>query len=183
MPKNYWMLVTNLENFNITRDLGFKVQGLKGQHKKKIQRLEPGDPILYYIRGERCFAATVKVASKYFEDSKPVWKKEGNSDWPYRVRIQPDLVLDDKQFMDANQIAPRMDYVRKWAPEDWYMAFLQNFLHIIPKKDFQLIEHEMRKLRPRRLRRPDPARPVGRRDGARKVRRPSRSPTPADTGA
>ena len=183
MPKNYWMLVTNLENFHITRDLGFNVQGLKGQHKKKVQRLEPGDRILYYVTGKRCFAAIATVASKYFEDSKPVWKKEGTSGWPYRVRIQPDLVLDDEQFMDAHQIAPRMDHVRTWSPEDWYMAFLVNFLHIIPKKDLQLIENEMRKLRPRRIRRPDQAKPGGRRDGARQVGRPSRSPTPADTGA
>ena len=25
--------------------------------------------------------------------------------------------------MDANLIAPRLEYVKRWAPEDWYMAF------------------------------------------------------------
>ena len=83
MPKNYWMMVTSLENFEITRKLGFTVQGLKSYHQRKVQRIEPGDRILYYIRGERYFGATATVTSRYFEDRSPTWKMEGRSNWVF----------------------------------------------------------------------------------------------------
>lgn len=149
MPRNYWMIVTSLENFRITRGLGFTVQGLKPQHQRKMQRIGHGDRILYYIGGARYFAATATATSRYFEDSSPVWKKEGASDLTFRVRIQPEMVLDEEEFIDARQVAPRLDYVRKWAPEDWYRAFAQSNLHLLPKKDFLLVEEEMRKIKSR----------------------------------
>ena len=147
MPKNYWMVVTSLENFQITRSRHFTLQGLKTQHQRKVQRIEPGDRILYYIGGQRYFAATATATSRYFEDGSPVWKKEGRSALGFRVRIQPEIVLDDGEFIDARQLAPRLDYVRKWAPEDWYMAFAVTNLHLLPKKDFLLVEEEMRKIK------------------------------------
>ena len=150
MPRNYWMIVTSLENFRITRRHGFKVQGLKTQHQRKMQRVEPGDRILYYVGGGRHFSATATAKSHYFEDHTPIWNIEGSANWNFRVQVQPDVVLDEFEFMDANQLAPRLDYVRKWSPEDWYLAFAQSSLHLLPKKDFMLIEEEMRKVRSKR---------------------------------
>ena len=147
MPRNYWMVVASPENFHINRRLGFKAQGLKAYHHRKLQRIEPGDRILYYIGGERKFGATATVTSRYFEDRTPTWKQEGTSDWVFRVRTKPEIVLDDNEFMDAYQLAPRLDYVRRWAPENWYIAFAQSNLHILPKKDFMLVEEEMRKVK------------------------------------
>ena len=147
MPKNYWMVVTSLENYHITRSRRFTLQGLKSQQQRKVQRIEPGDRILYYIGGHRYFAATATATSRYFEDRSPVWKNEGKSAMGFRVRIQPEVVLDEGDFIDARQLAPRLDYVRKWAPEDWYMAFALTNLHLLPKKDFLLVEEEMRKIK------------------------------------
>ena len=153
MLKNYWMVVTTLENFEVTRKLGFTLQGLKPQHQRKVQRIEPGDRILYYIGGKRYFAATATATSRYFRDDSPVWKREGTADLTFRVRIRPEIVLSDEEFMDARQLAPRLDYVRRWSPEDWYLAFAQTHLHLLPKKDFMLVEEEMRKITAPRSRR------------------------------
>ena len=186
MPRNYWMLTMSPENFQITRGLGFKVQAVRASQKKKVQRIEPGDRILFYIDGDRRFAATATATSKYFEDRSPTWKTEAASEWAYRVHIQPEIVLDDADFMDAYQLAPRLDYVRRWSPEDWYVAFAQTHLHILPKKDFVLVEQEMRKVKtarsrgPRRQPAPAPS-PLGqdgpaRRPGAPSNASPSASP-------
>ena len=153
MPRNYWMVVTSKENFDIMRGLGFTIQGVKAQHNRKVQRIEPGDCILYYIGGKRHFAATARATSRYSEDQSPPWKQDGLSRWAYKVGIQAEVVLADEEFMDACQIAPRLDYVRKWAPESWYIAFAQTNLHLLPKKDFMLLEQEMRKLRSKSSRR------------------------------
>ena len=146
MPRNYWMIVTTPENFEIMRSLGFKVQGIKANHHRKAQRIEPGDCILYYVGHDRFFGATARATSRYSEDASPPWKKDGLSTWAYKVDIEPEVVLPKDDYIDANQLAPRLDYVRKWTPEAWYIAFAQTNLHLLPKKDFQLVEQEMKKL-------------------------------------
>ena len=146
MPRNYWMIVTTPENFDIMRSQGFKVQGIKANHHRKAQRIEPGDCILYYVGQQRFFGATARATSRYTEDSSPPWQKDGLSKWAYKVGIEPEVVLQKDEYIDANQLAPRLDYVRKWTPESWYIAFAQTNLHLLPKKDFQLVEQEMKKL-------------------------------------
>jgi hypothetical protein len=48
-------------------------------------------------------------------------------------------------WLDARQIGPTLEYVKKWAPEDWPLAFI-GMLHIIPQRDFTYLEDEMRRL-------------------------------------
>ena len=146
MSNNFWMIVSSPENFRITRELGFTAQGLKAQHRRKVQRIEAGDRVLFYVSGARRFAATATATSSYVEDETSVWQNEGSANWPYRIQIKPELVLDDHQLIDANLLAPRLDYVKRWPPENWYMAFQGN-LHLLPKNDFLIIEEEMRKLK------------------------------------
>ena len=146
MPQNFWMIVCNADNFRITQERGFTLQGLKAQHRRKIQRVGVGDRILYFVSQVRRFTATATATSGYFEDDTPIWEKEGKADWPYRVKIKPEVVLEESQYIDANLLAPRLDYVRRWPPENWYMAFQGN-LHLLPKCDFLIIEEEMKKLK------------------------------------
>ena len=156
MAKNYWMIILSADNFEVTREHGFKFQGFKVQHPRKVQRVGPGDRLLFYLHHTRKFAATTTVTSPCIQERGLPWVKEGNAEWAYKVDIQPDYVLDREDYMDAHQIGPRMEYVRRWIPEDWYMAFQEN-LHLLPKKDFQLIEDEMRKLQRQTRRRHGPA--------------------------
>ena len=146
MTANFWMIVSNAQNFRITQDLGFTVQGLKLQQKRKLQRVGSGDRVLFYVSGIRRFTATATVTSSYFQEETPIWDPEGCDSWPYRIQIKPEIALDDAQYIDANLLAPRLEYVKRWPPENWYMAFQGN-LHLLPKSDFILIEEEMKKLR------------------------------------
>ena len=146
MPRNFWMVISNEENFQITRNLDFTVQGLKAEHRRKVQRVEAGDRMLYYVSGIRRFAATATLTSTYREETTEIWKKEGSADWLYRIDIKPEVVLDEEQYIQAGLLAHRLDYIRRWPPENWYMAFQGN-LHLLPKGDFFLIEEEMKKLK------------------------------------
>lgn len=150
MPRNYWMLVTTPENFEITKRLGFTQQGLKGGQRRKMQRMEVGDLLLYYVTGRRIFAAMVTLISKLYEDHTPLWKPEGGEHLNFRVKIKADYVLEEQEYIQAALIAPRLECVRRWIPEDWYMAFLAEDLHLIPKVDFYLIEGEMERIVKRR---------------------------------
>ena len=146
MPHNFWMINCNEENYNVTRRMGFTGQGLKAEYRRKVQRVEPGDRVIYYVTGSRVFTATATVTRGYEEVDTSPWIKEGKAAWPYRIGIKPDVILRDDQFISAGLIAYRLEYVRKWAPEDWYMAFQGN-LHLLSKSDFFLLEGEMLKLR------------------------------------
>lgn len=146
MPRNFWMITCNEENFQITKRQGFVCQGLKGQYRRKVQRVEIGDRLLYYVTGIRCFTATATLTSSYREEETVIWQNEGKADWPFRIDIESEVVLDEDQYINAGLLAHRLDYVRRWPPENWYMAFQGN-LHLLPKNDFFLIEEEMKKLK------------------------------------
>ena len=145
MPSNFWMMINNEENFRITQARGFTLLGLKAQHRRKVQRITEGDRVLLYISHLRRFAATATAMSSFYEGEEPIWVNEGSTGFPYHIKLQPGVILKDEQFIDANLLAPRLEYIKRWNPEDWYMAFQGN-LHLLPKNDFTLIEGEMKRL-------------------------------------
>ena len=154
MPGSHWMIVLSPENYEITRERGFDLVGLKSRHRKKAERMAIGDRVLFYVAGNQVFPLTATVASTFFEDHSPIWiGTERRPDVsPWRVQIRPDVVLNWYEHLDARQIAPRMLYVKRWAPEDWPLAF-QGQIHLLSSQDFALIEHEMRRTIERRSRR------------------------------
>jgi hypothetical protein len=154
MPGSHWMIVMSPENFEITRERGFDMVGLKSRHRKKAERMALGDRVLFYVAGSQVFPLTATVTSTFFEDHTPIWQStERRPDVaPWRVQVRPDVVLNWYEHLDARQIAPRMLYVKRWAPEDWPLAF-QGQIHLLSSQDFALIEHEMRRTIDRRSRR------------------------------
>jgi hypothetical protein len=54
------------------------------------------------------------------------------------------VVLEELEWVPARDIAYRMEYVRKWPPEHWALAF-QGHVHQLPQKDFRLVEQELRR--------------------------------------
>jgi predicted RNA-binding protein len=145
MGKTYWMLVTDQANFDITRKNGFTVQGVDTRNRRKAVRMAPDDRVLYYIKDRRGFGAVATVTSDYFEQHSRIWKHyRPDEDFPHRVELAPDVVLEPEDYVDALEIAPTLDYLKKWAPERWELAFF-GMLHIVPQRDFSLLEDEMRR--------------------------------------
>ena len=62
MP-TYWIIVGSPDNFARTAELGFTVQGLKSRHRKKAERMKPGDKIVYYLTGRKAFGGIVTIES------------------------------------------------------------------------------------------------------------------------
>jgi len=173
MGKTYWLIGTTDENFEITRDHGFSLQGVDSRQRRKAVRMGPDDRIVYYISDLRRFAATATVTSKHFEEHTRLWKHHRErEDFPHRVEVRPDVVLEKEAYLDALQIGPRLEYVKKWPPERWHLA-LMGTLHIIPQRDFNFLEGEMKRAGPRR-----PRRRGGRRRGRRRG-----SPQPSQASA
>ena len=145
MPKNYWMVVQTPENFEISKGLDFTLHGLGLRYRRRAQRMEPDDRVLFYVAGIRKWTVIASVASGYFEDRSPIWKSTGKADgFPYRVKLSPNIVLNEEDYIDALILGPRLEYVKRWPPERWPLAFMDS-LHLLPQKDFRLIEGEMKK--------------------------------------
>ncbi len=145
MGKNYWMMVASPEEYEITKDHGFTVYGVRSKYRRRAQRMQPDDRILFYVTGLRKWTATATITSAFFEDRTPIWNVNGRTEvYPYRVKTKPEIILKEDDYIDALLLAPRLDYLKRWAPEDWPLAFFES-LHLLPQKDFRLIEAEMDK--------------------------------------
>jgi predicted RNA-binding protein len=140
------MVVTSPENYRRTQERGFTIQGFKAHHRKRVESMKSGDRLLFYVTGRMAFAATCTLTSGVFEDHTPVWHSvHRDEDYPWRIRVRPDTVLEEQEWLPAKELAYRLEYVRKWPPEHWTLAF-QGHLHQLPQRDFKLIEDEMRRL-------------------------------------
>ena len=146
MGRNYWMVSTTLDDFEVTRDRGFSIFGMGARYRRRAQRMQPDDRMLLYVRQLRKWTGVVSVTSEYFEDRSPIWNVGTRGEnYPYRVKIKPEIVLREEDYIDALLIAPRMEYLKRWLPETWPLAFFDT-LHLIPQKDFNLIEGEMKRI-------------------------------------
>ncbi|MGH2559570.1 MAG: EVE domain-containing protein [Thermomicrobiales bacterium] len=146
MGPAYWIIVGSIDNFRTTRDLGFCVQGMKSRHRKKAERMSPGDMIVYYVTGVKAFGGIATITSQYFESHDRIWQsrdpKKEAEDYPFRVAIEPTVVLDEADFLPAEGVARRMHYVSKWPAANWTLAFQGN-VHQIGEDDFRLIRAAM----------------------------------------
>lgn len=143
---SFWIIVSSLDNWQRTAERGFSVQGMKSRHRKKAERMQPGDKIVYYVTGLKTFAGIATITSEFYEDHEPIWvsgnKKRAGEDYPFRVQIEPDIILAESEFVPAEGIARRMTYASKWPAENWTLAFQGN-VHSIPEEDYSLIREEL----------------------------------------
>ena len=138
----HWIIVGSVDNFEKTADLGFTVQGIKSRHRKKAERMQPGDKLVYYLTGVKAFGGIVTVESPYFESHERIWAsvdpKRAAEDYPFRVRLSPDTVLPQGDWVPAEPVARQMTYVAKWPANNWTLAFQGN-VHEIGEADYELI--------------------------------------------
>ncbi len=137
-----WMLVSGADNFEVSRAMGFSVAGMKERHRRKAERVQAGDRVLFYLTGIQKFGGTATVTDTYYEDrGNRIWesKKAGEYPYPWRFPIKPDVILEPDQFVSAEKLLPRLEWVKTWPPSHWQLAFQGN-VHVLSDKDFQTIE-------------------------------------------
>jgi len=142
-PKNYWMLTMTSETYTEVKTQGFKFLFMSKTSSKKLKRITNGDRFICYILHERNFQATATAISSY---STNTIKKETLKTFPFLIEAKKNITLTEKESINAGILAPRLDFTKKWFPEDWPMAFLGN-LHLISKLDFLLIETEFKRIK------------------------------------
>ena len=139
------MLTGSLENFRATREHGFRVIGAKEGRRGMAEQIEPGDRIVFYVTGVQAFGGIVRVTSEMFEDREKIWPgKPGKVDpYPWRFDTEPELVLEEDEFVPAAELAPELEHVRNWPLEHWQLAF-QGQLRAVSDADSALLERRLR---------------------------------------
>ena len=140
-----WILTGSPENFAATRERGFRLIGMKEGRRRMAEQFEPGDRIVFYLTRVKEFAAIVRVTGEMFEDRTPVWPgKPGKVDpYPWRFETEPELVLDEGEYVPAEELAGELEHCRKWPREHWTLAF-QGQLRTVSEADARLLEERMR---------------------------------------
>jgi predicted RNA-binding protein len=143
-PKT-WVLTGSLDNFRATRDHGFRLIGAKEGRRNMAEQIAPGDQIVFYVTGVKAFGGIVRVSGEMYEDREKVWPgKPGKADaYPWRFETEPVVILDEDEFVPAEEVAPELEHVRKWPLEHWTLAF-QGQLRIISAADARLLEQRVR---------------------------------------
>ncbi len=96
---NHWMLVSSLENFRLSKEYGFTLAGMKSRHRKKAEKVRPGDKVVFYLTGVQQFGGIAEATSEYSEDHSPLWEsKKKGEDYPFRFSMNPRSSLMKKDF-------------------------------------------------------------------------------------
>jgi predicted RNA-binding protein len=144
-PGKTWILTGSLENFRINVERGFDPIGFKERRRNQAQESEPGDEVIFYVTGVQAFGGIARVTSEMFEDREPIWpqgKKRKPEPYPWRVHAEPVLVLPEKDFVPAEELAGELEHVAKWPAEHWHLAF-QGQLRTIGEADSKLLHDRL----------------------------------------
>lgn len=144
--KKTWILTGSPDNFRATRERGFRVIGMKEGRRNLAEQVEPGDLIVFYVTKVQAFGGIVRVTGEMFEDRTKIWPgKPGKVDpYPWRFETEPVLVLDEDDWVPAEDLAGELEHVRKWPAEHWRLAF-QGQLRTVSDADSRLLGERLRK--------------------------------------
>ena len=141
------MFAESPENFAIIKEMGVSLFGMGRRFRRRAERMAPNDRVLFYVKGIRKWPASATITSECLEDDSELFVSNDSKErFPFRIKLRPNVVLDEQDYIDAMILAPRLDYVRRWEPKDWPLAFFDR-LHLLPQKDFRLIEGEMERIK------------------------------------
>ena len=145
MAANTWVLTGSLDNFRATREHGFGVIGMKERRRGMAEQIEPGDRIVFYVTGLQAFGGMVRVTGEMYEDRAKIWpgKPQNPDPYPWRFPTEPELVLEEDDFVPAVELAAELEHVRKWPAEHWHLAF-QGQLRAVSQADARLLEERLR---------------------------------------
>jgi len=140
----YWIVVGSEENMRIAESRGFGIFGFKSTRRGEVSRMKPGDKLIFYLTKIMKFGGLAEITSEYFEDHSKVFtsEKKPGEDYPFRVKVKPEIILTPDRYLDVREIAPGLAFTQRWG-DNWRLAFQGN-LHEIPEEDYERIVGLMR---------------------------------------
>ncbi|MFQ5893119.1 MAG: EVE domain-containing protein [Nitrospinota bacterium] len=133
------MLVSSEENFERSRARGFDIAGMKSRHRKKAERVQPGDKVVFYLTKVQAFGGTAEVTSTFFESTEPVWEGGKKQEaYPFRFEVRPEIICEAADFLPVEPIRHTLQRLKKWPDAHWRLA-VQGNVHTLPQEDYETI--------------------------------------------
>jgi hypothetical protein len=150
-PDRTWILTGSPENYEATREHGYRVIGLKERNRNRALEIVPGDRIVLYLTRVMAFAASIRVIGELYEDRERIWPgKPGKADpYPWRFATEPELVLPDEEWVRAETLVGELEHIGKWPREHWKLAF-QGQIRAVSEHDADVLLQRMRSVDPAR---------------------------------
>jgi len=138
--------VSSPENFERSRAIGFRTSAMKSRHRRKWERVRPGDRVFYYLTGQKAIGGVARVTGQPFESHERIWGAASKplEDYPWRFPTEPVVILDPGRFEPAEPLAREMEHTKRWPAENWTLAFQGN-VHELGDADADLVERSVRR--------------------------------------
>jgi len=139
-----WILTASPENHAATAEHGFSVIGIKERNRARALQIEPEDRIVLYLTKVMAFAGSIIVTGEMYEDRTKIWPgKPGKADaYPWRFATEPEIVLEEEEWVPAEALATKLEHIKKWPAEHWKLAF-QGQLRTVSEADSRLLRKRM----------------------------------------
>lgn len=136
----HWLLVSSPDNFEVSRQRGFDIAGMKSRHRRKAETVKPGDTVFFYLVGIKAIGGLAEVTGTYYESDEHIWtsRKDGE-EYPFRFPIKPvAIIADPKDFVEVEEFVDALDYPKRWPRANWTLAFQGN-VHKLNEHDYALL--------------------------------------------
>lgn len=131
---NYWLCVTNAENWEKVKEK--KIWGVSERNKGQIGRVKIGDVLVFYIKRKK-IGGIFKAVSKSFKDKKKIFETKGFSEeerFAYRVKLKP--IAIPKVPIDFSTLIPKLDFI---IAKKMWGGYFRRAMQIIPLEDYEKI--------------------------------------------
>ena len=141
----HWLLVGSESNFDLSRERGFDVAGMKQRWKNAASEVRPGDTLFFYLVGLQVIAGECKVVGETYYDESPIWDcTKPDEQYPWRFPAEPTNIGDKDDYLSIKDFLPDYEYAKKWSPQRASLAFQGN-VHRLNDHDYKLIHTHLLK--------------------------------------
>lgn len=137
---NHWLCVTNEENWNVIKER--KIWGVPKRDKRLIERVKPGDLLVFYMMPQRIMGV-FKAVSEPFESAEEVfsWGGFGREEvFPYRVKLEPVIIAEEPLLF--KDLIPKLKFITN---KKMRTGHLRRAMRTILKEDYDLIYSAIRR--------------------------------------
>lgn len=138
----HWLLVSSPQNFEISRERGFDIAGMKRRWRKAASEVKPGDSVFFYLTGLKAIGGEAKVVGEYFEDETKIWESTKPGEvYPFRFPVELVKARNKDEYLEVADFIEKYEHAKRWPAKNWTLAFQGN-VHRLGGEDYKLI-HEL----------------------------------------
>ena len=120
--RNYWSDIFSKENWQDFLDDGSRITGFSANRWSTVQKIEPGDYLLCYLKKFSLLIGCLEVTSDPFPDNRPIWRE---AVFPSRVPVKAIVELSLNAAIPIKTLQGQLSIFKPENPNAWIGFFRQ----------------------------------------------------------